>query len=86
VHRAIGRVNSDANGKAVLVVWPSLREMPPDGLALRFGNPMINGVASAGLSAAAGPVGLFRRASNVETWSATVGRLTSLSFQVMEYR
>lgn len=51
-------------------IWPSLREVPTNGGAVITTNA----------------VGLFRRANNKLTWSAEVGNLTTLSFQIKEYR
>ena len=70
LHTNLDAVNSDANGKAVLNLWPSLREIPIDASALILNKPM----------------GLFRRANNKQAWSSTLGRLTSLSFQIVEWR
>jgi hypothetical protein len=70
MHVNINVVTADANGKATLSVWPSLRELPTDSAAIGLKHVK----------------GLFRRANNVATWSTTVGQWTSLSFQVMEYR
>jgi hypothetical protein len=70
LHRVLDVVNSDANGKAAISIWPSLREVPTDGEAIVLNNP----------------VGLFRLAANKRTWSSDYTALTRLSFQVMEYR
>jgi hypothetical protein len=70
LHRVLDRVNSDANGKAQISVWPSLREQPTDAEPIVLNNP----------------VGLFRLASNKRTWSADATLLTSLSFTIQEYR
>ena len=70
MYRNLNPVNPDVNGKATLKIWPSLREVPTDGAAVILNSPR----------------GLFRRANNEQTWSATVGQMTSLSFQIMEWR
>jgi hypothetical protein len=54
----------------VLTVWPSLREIPADGLPLVLRNPQ----------------GLWRLAANKRTWSSDYTRVSHLSFQIMEYR
>ncbi len=70
LHRVLERVNADANGKAPIAVWPSLREVPANGQQVILKNP----------------VGIFRLAQNQRVWSADYTRLTHLSFQVKEYR
>ena len=75
LHRVVFDVDSDVNGKAVLTVWPSLREPAPADVA-GVAQPLI----------LKNPRGLFRLATNDRTWSLQIGMLTSLSFQIMEYR
>jgi len=70
LHRVLDVVNSDANGKALINVWPSLREVPPDG------QPLVT----------QSPKGLFRLANQQNGWSSDYTRLTALSFQISEYR
>jgi hypothetical protein len=70
LHKVVDSVNSDANGKAAISVWPSLREQPNDGQLVIVNNPQ----------------GLFRLASNKRTWSYSPSQLTSISFQIQEYR
>jgi hypothetical protein len=70
LHRVLDAVNSDANGKASIAIWPSLREAPPPGQLLVTQQPK----------------GLFRLASNNNSWSADFTKLTSVSFQITEYR
>ena len=70
MHVVVNPVTADSTGKAAVAIWPSLREPPTDGAALKFNKVQ----------------GLFRLAGNTETWSRTAGSLTSLSFQIMEYR
>jgi hypothetical protein len=70
LHRVLDRVNSDANGKAQISVWPSLREVPTDGEQVVLNKP----------------VGLFRLAKNQRTWSSDETLLTALSFPIQEYR
>jgi hypothetical protein len=63
-------INSDSTGKAQIPVYPSLREVPPDGTPLILFNP----------------VGLFRLASNKRDWHTAVTRFTTLSFKCVEAR
>jgi hypothetical protein len=70
LHRVIDPVNSDANGKASINIWPSLREVPTNGTPLTLTNAK----------------GLFRLASNQNKWSADYTKLSNLSFGVTEYR
>lgn len=70
LHRNLDVVSTDATGRAVISVWPSLRDAPTDAEAVIVNNPR----------------GLFRLAANKRTWSADFTRLTKLSFQIQEYR
>jgi hypothetical protein len=70
LHKVINPVNSDANGKATISIWPSLREQPNDGQQVIINNPQ----------------GLFRLASNKRTWNYSPSQLTRISFQIQEYR
>ncbi len=70
LHRVLDRVNSDASGKAQIVMWPSLRELPTDGEAIVLDEPK----------------GLFRLATNKRTWSSSVDLTTRISFQIQEAR
>ncbi|WP_213805761.1 hypothetical protein [Granulicella sp. dw_53] len=70
LHTVLDSVVSDSSGKAPINIWPSLREVPLDGLTVVTHNP----------------VGLFRLANNKVTWSEDVTKLTRLSFQFQEYR
>lgn len=72
LHRVAGvtPVNSDANGKATIEIWPSLREAPPDGQALVLANT----------------TGLFRLADNKREWTVRETRSTGLSFKAIEAR
>lgn len=63
-------VNSDANGKAQIQVYPSLRETPLDSTAIILTNP----------------VGLFRLAENKRDWHTAVTRFTNVSFKCVEVR
>ena len=70
LHKVLDRVNSDSNGRAVLSIWPSLREVPTDGQQVILNNPK----------------GLFRLAKNQRGWASEYTRVTSISFPVTEYR
>jgi hypothetical protein len=63
-------VNSDADGKAQISVFPSLRDTPPDATPLVLENP----------------VGLFRMAKNKRDWHTAVTRFTTISFPILEVR
>jgi hypothetical protein len=70
LHRVLDAVDSDADGNAVINIWPSLREVPTNGETLITSNTQ----------------GLFRLASNSRTWSADETLTTSLSFAIQECR
>lgn len=70
MYKVLDNVNADGSGKALIPVWPSLREIPTDSSTLITSNCM----------------GLFRRAVNKGTWNSDVTRLTRLSHAFMEYR
>ena len=71
LHRNLSRVTADANGRAVLNIWPSQRVKPADGLAVIVNKPK----------------GLWRLAANDRSWSVDTGSFaTSISMQVVEYR
>lgn len=70
LYMAAQQVNSDANGKAAISVWPSLRETPADATELQLANTQA----------------VFRLASNKRTWHTTVDRLIQISFQAVEAR
>ena len=74
LHKVIDPVTSDASGNAVINIWPSLREA----------NPNVAGVALPIILNH--PRGLFRLATNDRTWSVSVSRHTSVSYQVSEWR
>jgi hypothetical protein len=63
-------VDADANGKASIEIWPSLREAVADGTSI----------------ITTGTTGLFRLADNRREWSVNTGRLYGLSFKVIEAR
>ncbi len=65
-----GPVNSDANGAASILIWPSLREQPPDGTPLIFNHPKV----------------LMRLAKNQRGWSRDVAGYSQLSFDLQEFR
>lgn len=70
MHRTKDDVNADGSGKALIRVWPSIRETPADGAAINVATPK----------------GLFCLAANERTWSGDITRLTRLSVQLQEYR
>lgn len=70
LHRVLDQVNSDANGDASISIWPSLREVPVDGSSIILNKP----------------AGLFRLAKNTRDWQIGLGLVTTLSFQVTEFR
>jgi hypothetical protein len=70
LYGVLNNVNADSSGNATVSIWPSIRETPTDSGAIITENTM----------------GLFRLANNKRTWSANETRLTSLSFQIQEYR
>ena len=70
LHTVTSAVSSDADGNAAISIWPSLREVPADGEAIILDKPM----------------GLFRLAKNDRKWTTSLGRVTSLSFDLIEYR
>jgi hypothetical protein len=70
LHRVLDAVSADSSGKAVLSLWPSLREQPTDSSALITSNCL----------------GLFRLANNQRTWSVDYTRVTRISFPILEYR
>jgi hypothetical protein len=70
LHQAVAQVNSDGSGNASISVWPSLREVPADGTAIKLVNCQ----------------GVFRLASNLRTWHADATQLYQVSFQFTEVR
>jgi hypothetical protein len=70
LHRVLDVVDSDADGKAQISIWPSLRDLPTDAESIILNNPQ----------------GLFRLATNKRTWSSDYQLLTNLSFQIIEFR
>jgi hypothetical protein len=70
LHEVLDEVISDSNGKAVINIFPSLREVPQNDEAIVTDNPL----------------GLFRLAKNSVTWSSDFTHLVRLSFQVSEFR
>lgn len=72
LHRVVGvaPVQSDANGKAQIEIWPSLREAPTDGQSIILTNT----------------TGLFRLSDNRREWTARETRLFGLSFKAIEAR
>lgn len=70
LYRVLESVNTDATGKAVISIYPSLREVPANGDALILTNPK----------------GLFRLATNSNRWSSDYTKLSSISIPFIEYR
>jgi len=70
LHRVLEQVNSDTNGKAVLTIWPTIREAPVASTTVILTHPQ----------------GLFRLRQNTTKWSTDYTRLTSLSFPILEHR
>jgi hypothetical protein len=70
LHRVLDTVDADENGNATITVWPSLREQPTNAETI----------------ITTGAQGLFRLATNKRVWSADETLLTSISFQIQEYR
>jgi hypothetical protein len=70
LHRVLDDINTDGSGKALIPIWPSLREIPTNGSAVGTSNT----------------AGLFRLAQNKRTWSSDYTKLSHLSFQLTEYR
>jgi hypothetical protein len=68
LYRVTSSANSDVNGKAVLSIWPSLRETPASGAAIDISHPF----------------GLFRRMSNSLAWTSDFNGYTTLSFTAVE--
>ncbi len=67
---AVAEVDSDGSGNAVIQIWPSLRETPADGAAIKLINP----------------VGVFRLAGNSRPYHRTVDGLVQVSLQATEAR
>ena len=76
LHRVVGPAGSDADGKAQIPIWPSLREVPPDGQALIL----------ADLSAdfPTRVRGLFRLADNRRSTLMDETLLTGITFKAIE--
>ena len=70
LYRNLDNANADSSGKAVLNIYPSLRESPADGTSI---------VTTA-------TKGLWRLATNKRGYSKDVTRLAKMSFQIQEYR
>lgn len=69
-HYVLNQVDSDASGNATLAIFPSLREQPADGTPIILNRPK----------------GLFRLAQNKRGWSDDYTRITTISFDLTEYR
>ncbi len=67
-HRVIDPVSADSDGKAVVRVWPTLREVPVNSDPVIMANPM----------------GLFALAANDRSFSGDVTRTTRLSVALEE--
>lgn len=70
LHKVLQPVNSDANGKAQLNIWPSIREQPTDGQTLITSNCQ----------------GIWRLADPKRVWTERPTKLVGLSFKVQEAR
>ena len=70
LYRVLEQVNTNASGKAVISIYPSLREVPANGDALILTSPK----------------GLFRLATNSNKWSSDYTKLSSISIPFLEYR
>lgn len=70
LYQAVTEVDSDSSGDATINIWPSLRETPADGTALKLNNCQ----------------GVFRLASNLRSWHAAVDKLAEISFTFTEVR
>ena len=70
LYRILDAVNSDSDGNATLEIWPSIREQPTNGATV----------------ITSGTEGLFRLATNERSYTADETLLTSISFQIQEYR
>ena len=70
LHRVLDRINTDATGKAVIPIFPTLRETVADGTVLNLNNPK----------------GLFRLSQNANKWSSDYTRTSAISVNFTEYR
>jgi hypothetical protein len=70
LYQVTQNVNSDSSGNATIALWPSLREVPPNGTALILNNTK----------------GIFRLGANTRTWHADSSRLVQMSFKLTEVR
>jgi hypothetical protein len=70
LYRVLSQVDTDVNGDASISIWPSLREVPADGQAIILSQP----------------AGLFRLSNNLRKWSTSIGLLSTVSFDLIEYR
>jgi hypothetical protein len=70
LHRLTKTVNSDANGNAVLNIWPAIREMPGDGQLLIVSDTR----------------GLWRLAENKRAWTEFNTQIVPLSWKMTEAR
>ena len=68
LYRNLTTVTADGSGKAVLNIWPQIRESPADGTALVLNRTQ----------------GLFRLAANASKYSITNSRNYGLQFEIME--
>lgn len=70
LHRVLNVVNSDADGDATAVLWPSLREATADGDPIVLNNPR----------------GLFRLAENKRSVLSTETKLSNVTIRAIEAR
>lgn len=68
LHMIVNDENSDSGGKAAFDIWPSLREVPGDGLAIITSNAK----------------GMFRLANNKPSWSTDEAQIYGISFECFE--
>lgn len=68
LHKVLVDSNSDAGGNVTLEIWPSIRTAPADNAPVTLNNT----------------VGLFRLATNQQSWSINESSAYGLSFEAME--
>jgi hypothetical protein len=68
LHKVLNDVDTDADGKATLDIYPQIRETPADGQALVTTNAQ----------------GLFRLASNTNNWSINLAAIYGMEFKIRE--
>jgi hypothetical protein len=68
LHKILFSVNTDSQGKAELIIWPSLRTSPINGSVVQFFNP----------------AGVFRLTSSAQDWQINTARIYTISFDAVE--